>query len=275
MNEQLVVLTFPGHYLLTALTIQSYLKFQNPQKITVVVDDLHPMAWPSYLEDCASLYAPATIVKISSIPNTNKFVTGWLRQQIAKLYLDHVIDSDQWFFTDGDVQFTQPVGPMTYYTIIPNDDVQPGQNRYVQKLLNLDNPGIRVDNQQVCVSSPPFRLMSAAILQSLRNHVQAQTNVTMDQIHLDLDQYNYRNGWQNYVYSEWELIENYRLHVLKESVDLVNCAEYHIKNPPQVLEPCYFQTHYGTDRDLGSDFFAQYNITVTQESWERLNKIHR
>jgi hypothetical protein len=252
----LVVLTYPGHFLLTVLTIRSYLEYHTPTAVIIVADDLSPYAWDSYLQDCQQLY-DTQIIPLSCISQAQQFGKGWIRQQVAKLYLDTILKVDCCFFTDGDIVFLNPVDVNdTPYSIPDFSEVSQQQLDYVSRLLRINNPGIRVNGQLVCVSDPPFRTMHCQTLQQLRNCVGVQITQTGAGM------------------SEWELIENFRHHVLGENLNLVRYAPHNIKNPDKKLDyfSHQFLTHYGTDRDLGQDFF---DFSISDRVWSELSKISK
>lgn len=245
----LVVFTYPGHFFLTVLTIRSYLEYHEPTEVIVVADDLSPYAWNTYIKDCQNLYW-APVIPFSQIPITKQFNNGWFRQQVAKLHLDQVIDTECWFFTDGDIIFLHSVDLMhTPYSIPEFTNTSQQQQNYVQKLLKIANPGIRVNNLLVCVSDPPFRVMYGQILKQLRDHVGEHITTTGPGM------------------SEWELIENFRQHVLSEKLNLVRYAPHNILNLDKKLDFFQYQflTHYGTDRDLGRDFF---DFEISDRIWQ-------
>jgi hypothetical protein len=254
----LVVLTYPGHFLLTALTIQSYLTYHTPTEIVVVADDIGPYAWNSYLKDCQDLYW-TDVIPFSQISETKKFNNGWIRQQIAKLHLDQVIAADSWFFTDGDIVFLHSVDPSHVpYSVPYYNEVTRQQNEYVNELLGID-AGICVDHQQVCVSNPPFRAMQTSVLQELRQH--AGEKLTTTGIGM----------------SEWELIENFKQHIKGEQLNLVKYAPHRLNDPDADLNyfDHQFLTCYGTDRELGRDWFSGQRVYTTDRIWQILSEIQR
>lgn len=254
-NLPLVVLTYPGHFLLTVLTIRSYLEYHSPTEVVVVADDLSPHAWPTYLKDCQDLYW-CPVIPVSQIPHTQEFNTGWIRQQIAKLHLDQVVDADAWFFTDGDIVFLNPADPThTPYTVPYYNTTTQQQNEYVNQLLEID-AGIQVDGKQVCVSNPPFRTMQATVLKQLRNYVGKKLNQTGPGM------------------SEWELIENFRQQVLGQQLNLVKYAPHSLGDTTADLDYFDYQflTCYGTDKDLGRDFF---DFLISDRIWQILSNINR
>jgi hypothetical protein len=258
------VLTYPGHFLLTTLTIRSYLKYHEPVSITVIADDLSDLAWSRYLDDCKQQYG-CNIIPVSSIEPAQAFQNNpWVRQQIVKLYLDQVLPHNDWFFTDGDLEyyFFAPCDIIPY-VITRGGPEQVKHNAYVSEMLGIDNPGIYAEHpdmdwqpgtyrHQVCVSNPPFRIMQAQTLQKLRAHVEQLHGQPFIQLHQRTD----------HLVSEWELIANFQTHVLKENINLVYYPTVPIDKPQLTNpnQPDYCGTCYQGDQEFDSYWWQQKGI---------------
>lgn len=297
MSQPLVVLTYPGHFMTTALTIRSYFFHNEPVPVTVIADDISRFAWPSYITDCEHFYAgladSVTVIPVSTLPQAqyyNQPHNGWLRQQLVKLYLDKIIDLTECFFTDGDMQFQFPVPrdsvPFTI-TNNPRDTVRARQNAYVSQMLQITNPGIVATHPhmdfapncqaQVCVSNPPFRTMRAQTLKQLRQHIWDLRGQTIEQSHAwmyDTCEY-LPNGDAPFLESEWELIENFRVHVLGEDINPVYYPAVPMSAtghyPSIGMEFCV--TTYVSDRGLGRAWFQQHDLAVSDQVWQHLAQI--
>jgi hypothetical protein len=271
----LVILTYPGHFLLTGLTIKSYLEHHaHTEQIIVVVDDISNKAWPTYLTDCHQLYSTfVPTIKIQSaslVPAAHQFTFGWVRQQIIKLYLDLIIDAESWFFTDGDIVFLHPVNPSdTPYTLpVWPDEVQ---NNYIRKLLGIEQAGIFVNEKQVCVNNPPFRAMNRQTLIDLRNHVEQVHGKPTSKVHLE-----YQRTLPNRI-CEWELLESFQMYVQGRQPYLVQYAPHDLMNIPDNLTHFthQFLTCYNADQDFGRDWFSNQGIIVSDDIWQILSNINR
>jgi len=276
MVDPVVILTYPGHYLLTALTIKSYLKYHRPTNFIVVADDLSLHAWDNYVHDCKKLYqslipTDCQIQPSSNIIPASQFKSGWVRQQIIKLHLDQVVDFDSWFFTDGDIVFLHSVESTDIPYTTPDSCVNTSQDQYVTKVLGIANPGIRVNNQRVAVDDPAFRTMTRLVLQGIRQHVQLHHQKSLSELHLE---YEAKNSIE---ISEWQLIENYKQRILGQELKLVKYAPHNLLSVPERLDffSHQFLTYYGTDANLGRDFFNNYNVTVSDQLWQILSNIQR
>ena len=278
--DPLVVLTYPGHFLLTSLTIQSFLKHNKADSVYVIVDDLSRFCWPGYVDDCKQLYNNATILLVSDLAPVALFTENpWIRQQIVKLHLDQLLPFDRWMFSDGDVEYFFPVPVDSIpFSIMRGGSTPHQHNAYVAKLLGIDSPGIYTEHpdmdwepgttrHQVCVSNPPFRTMYAQILKQLRIHIETLHNQTVTQVHLTES-----------MASEWELIANFQLLVLKNTVDLVYYPTIPMINPPllrHVNQPDYCATCYNTDADFDRQWWHSKGIDISDQLWPTLSNIVR
>ena len=271
----LVVLTYPGHFLLTVLTIRSYLEYHTPTEVVVIADDLSPHAWDSYLKDCQDMYW-APVIPVSQIAEAKKFNSGWIRQQIVKLYLDQLLAYNTWFFTDGDVEYCAPAPTNVIpFTITRTGTLRPQQNAYVAQLLGIDSAGIYTEHpdmdwepgtrrHQVCVSNPPFRTMSSTTLQQLRQHIEQQGQSAADS-HSTVD---------HLAVSEWELIANFQLNVLKQDIPLVYYPTVAIDSG-QTSPVDYCATCYDADSAYSQEWWKSKGIMVSDRIWQILSKISK
>jgi Family of unknown function (DUF6492) len=279
--QPLVALTYPGHFLLTALTIQTYFQHHPLVPVIVIVDDLSVHCWPNYIKDCEELYQ-CQIIPISTIRPANLFAHGWVRQQIAKLYLDYVLPYDTWFFTDGDIEYCKPAPQNVIpYVITRGGLIQEKQNAYVSKLLDISNPGIWTEHKdmdwehgtcqhQVCVSNPPFRTMNTHTLQQLRYHIEKLHKKTIEELHISVTDLNNLN----YSISEWELIANFQIHVLNEIFELV----YYPTVPIGDLNGSHYAycgTCFTTDSAFNQSWWKEKNIAIDDRTWNNVINISK
>ena len=267
--EALVITTYPGHFYLTATTIQSYLKHNQSLPIVVIADDLSEWAWPSYAYDCATTYG-CEIVSARTLQKLHKFAHApWYRQQMIKLHLDQILPFDSWLSVDGDIVFVEPLRVLAdYYTHSPGGDIQKKQNAYVSRVLGLDKVGIWAYGQQLCMSNPPIKHLNKNLLIQLRDHVQKLHQTDMFDLHLTL-------MGHEYSVSEWELIENFKCHVLQKDLQLVKYNTHLIGNSQQTRPKHCCLTCYSTDQEIGLGWFERQGIAVSDTIWQRLTEITR
>jgi hypothetical protein len=279
----LVVLTYPGHFLLTALTIQSYFQHHPQVPTTVIVDDISNLCWDTYLDDCEELYN-CKIIKASSINSAVMLKNNpWIRQQIIKLHLDLILPFNEWFFTDGDVEyhFLAP-RPAIPYKITRGGETQQKQNNYVSKVLGISNPGIFASHphmnwqpgttyHQVCVSNPPFRSMHSDTLIQLREYIN-QTH-TKDIVTLSSQELNN----QDYLMSEWELIANFQMQILKQDINLVYYPTVPFDRLPdnRPNQPNYCSTGYEQDCAYSRIWWQSKGVEVSDRLWDIISKLEQ
>lgn len=269
MNQALVVLTYPEHFFLTFLTVRSFLQFHPKTKdIKIIVDDISDKIWPNYEQDCKTYYGQhygAHIIKASDAPVLKKFANnGWVRQQMIKLYLDQLVDCPQCFFTDGDIVFLHSVNVNHVPYSVPTLDQHTDQiNSYVNRVLGIDHAGITVGDQQVCVSNPAFRFIDCDMLPRLRNHVVANTGQDFSDLHQDIGKNNTAS------ISEWELMENFKTHLQKKPLELVQYAphDFSALGSPLDFFPYQFVTGYCTDAQLGHAWLESQGVSDLEPYW--------
>ena len=72
MRNRIVILTFPAHFYLTKLCLDSIRKhFQCCKNILILVDDTSELAWDSYYTDCKNLYL-SEFVETQAISKINE-----------------------------------------------------------------------------------------------------------------------------------------------------------------------------------------------------------
>lgn len=288
MRQHAVILTYPGHFLLTGLTIQSVKEyFPEVNDITVLADDISDRSWSTYVQDCERFYQ-CSIIALSKFDRFRKFRGNpWIRQQIVKLYLDEVLPFQEWFFVDGDVIFyfgiDQNVVPYTLvpYSGVPLSERDPGpgettsqQLYYVQHLLGIETDGIWHEGpegyKRVCASGAPFRDMQAQTLKDLRSYVEQRFSKSFDDIHLAL-----ANDTRHSV-SEWELIETFRLKIQHKQLDLRFYPPYNVLDilpPKEYVRPLpFFKTCYCSDTELGEQWWNQQALSIPNNIWSILPK---
>ena len=295
--QAFVTLTYPPHFLSTAATIKSYFNHHPTLPVVVIVDDtnitrlpsfgINFVEWPDYISDCEQLYGllgqNCQIVRLSqSVLYTSKNITlfpGWLRQQMVKFYMDQLLlDLESWFFSDGDLFFFQPTPVATPYSYVTR--FNPGWIDYVVNTLKIDadltkHPISKETTDDVTVSNPPWRYMSAAVLKGLRSYVEQIHSVDFMQYHLD---YAKTHSDQLCTWSEWELIELYQTRVLHQ----LPCLEF---SPPMQFQRDALPTYTApfnvtmlnlpSERDMGRDWFEAMGVTVTDDHWAKISKIQK
>ena len=260
MRSRAVVLTYPGHFLLTKLTLKS-IKVNLPeiQEITIIADDCSLLAWPGYIDDCIKSYQ-CHVIPVSST-GMAKVEPGWLRQQMIKMHIDQLIDWPEFFITDGDIIFDSAVP----YDIVPFNyidftDIDLHQSRYVSRMLGIPHRPLKIGDQDAITSNSAFRDTKAKWWNSMRSYIENRFNQSLLDLHKDLE------SLQGV--TEWELIESYKINVLKIDPKFGTLFCQEITNPQdQVLGP-KFSTCWCVDRELGYEWWHTQGINL--DLWEIL-----
>lgn len=257
MRDRAVVLTYPAHFLLTKLTIESIKQhLSDIKRITVLVDDMSQLAWKDYKKHCADFYDAEVLFlsdfELQQMQHLKKH--PWLKQQIIKMYLDVVFPADEEiFFTDGDVVFYHYVD----YWCVPYFRMKPShiteqQVKYISLALGVDYKPISVDGRIIVTSGPPFRDIELCILSQVRRAIETNTNLDFTSYHVSIMQDNTQSV------SEWELLEYYKHKILDKPLDF---QYYHLQYLNKTLnrDPGkYFGSCFCSDREFG-------------EAWWKLN----
>jgi hypothetical protein len=294
MRENAVILTYPGHFHLTQLTIRSVREHIQPKDITVIVDDWSFLVWDGYVEDCKQTYTNCNIIHTSQFEFLKPFEgNSWMRQQMIKLNLHKILDFNDWFFTDGDIEFyhdipknitpysvrTIPMSEWEVYSTLPLADRGTElMANYVNNMLGLSNfwdlpaPFIKEGpNRVISSSGVPFRDMNKHLLEELEQFLTTKFNTDLATIHVAVMKDNTQ------AMTEWELMEAYRKYIRKEDLIMVRFLPHnkdHIEEAKRNLhidaEEYYYLMHFLPDSDLGPNWFAEQGIKINEEIWQKI-----
>lgn len=299
--QAMVTLTYPPHFLSTAATIKSYFNHHPVVEVVIVIDDTNLIKlpginntfveWPDYVNDCKELYGSlghlCSYVRLSQIPlfTSSKIASsiGWLRQQMVKFYMDQLLpDLESWFFTDGDMFFFETLPDATPYSAITG--YYPSWIKYVADTLQIapelvkhsvDYLHVNNRSNEITVSNPPWRHMSAAVLQGLRQYIELKHNVDFMQYH---NTYAESNGNQQCSWSEWELIELYQTHILQRPNQLKFCPPMPFQREPPTNYRSPFKStmlNLPAECDMGRDWFESMGVAVSDDHWQKACKIKK
>ncbi len=260
MRSRAVVLTYPGHFLLTQLTLRSIRQhFPEVKEIIVVADDCSSLIWPEYLANCAKSYQ-CDVIPVSSTA-MSEVEPGWLRQQMVKMHIDRLIDWPEFFITDGDIRFDDPVPfGIVPFNYIDFTDVDLQQSLFVSHMLGIPHRPLKIRDQNVITSNSAFRDTKAEWWKSMRSYIENRFGQSLLDLHKDLDSV---KG-----VTEWELIESYKINVLKiePEFDTLFCQE--MTNPQEKITDAKFSTCWCVDRELGYEWWQHQGIDLSL--WEVL-----
>lgn len=297
--QAFVTLTYPPHFLSTAATIKSYFNHHPTLPVVVIVDDTNItripgcdidfVEWPDYISDCKELYGSlgqnCQIVRLSQTdltPGKNKTLfPGWLGQQMVKFYMDHLLsDLESWFFSDGDIFFFNTTPAATPYSYVSG--YNPAWISYVADTLKIDPVLVKhtaaVQTQDdITVSNPPWRLMSAAVLKGLRSYVEQIHSVDFIQYHLNYVKRLKGKLWEQCTWSEWELIELYQSRVLNQPTRLEFCPPMSFQQtiPTKNLPFTVSMLNLPKDLEMGRSWFERTGVPVSDDHWQKASRIKK
>lgn len=286
--DAVAVVTYPGHALTTVLTIRNLLNLTLwTSPVHIFIDDQGPQyqLWPNFSDEYQALLRqqfPNTtfVFHMFSDFNFAHIWDGWLRQQMIKLNLDRALPGDLWYVTDGDVQLTRVLDinetPFNFVTNL-NPLIDQQNESYLGYMLGISNPRIQYKDQAVFTHLAPFRWVRKHHLQGLRTFVTDKHVNDFNIIHTNLMReeriIGYGNKPTDLSMTEWDLLELYRERVLGEDLGL----HYWINQTNEIRgcdhEPTHFWTFFGTDRDLGIEWFA--SLRVSEDLWTQVQAITR
>lgn len=278
---KVAVLTYPGHFFLTQLCVRSLPTLFAGQafETVLVYDDLAANNWPNYKQDLEEIFPDSTLIAYSSLPALEKVSVGWWRQQLVKLHIDKILSGDEWLLVDGDVIFDTKIN----VRVIPvcrfnNDSITIMATRYVSDLLGIDHPFITVDDRPYLTNNVPWRFVDRNLLERLREHIAQRYPGDLVDLHAGwfLDQTIVANWPEPMRWSmcEWDLLENFRYHILKSDLPVSVTGSYNHDRDPKSLATPTFRHGYKKDQELGAQWFESQNLNICPELWQKSKHWH-
>ena len=254
--DAIAVITYPGHFYSTVKTVNQ-LRTMYDAPVYIFADNKHPDAWDTYLLDVAEAVGNCTVIPFAKF-GFEDVHDGWLRQQLVKLNLHWFLPGELWYVSDGDVTVERELQPnevpYNWMPTLVNSPTPAQQRTYIKHFIGVY--GLTIDDKPIFTHHAPIRYISKKDLVGLHNHVLATTGNEFNDEHLKWIKNGRISGQgrtdEHMSLTEWDLLENYRLLVDKQELDLVY---YDVGNG--------FDTFYGTDRDLQFD-------TVDDKIWQKI-----
>jgi hypothetical protein len=292
MIDAVVIITYPGHFLTTALTIQNIQQqydFDAPYHI--YIDNLGPQVWPTYTVEFQTFLTsvfPHLQFKwhyFSEFGFGKPIWDGWLRQQMIKLNLDHATPGNHWYVSDSDVMINHPLQEdQTPFRFINNPShlINRQQEAYNGFMLGIDDPRVRYHEKPVFTHHAPFRFVRRETLEGLRTYVGQLHSRDFNMLHSSLMKQEKIIAFgptpEHMSMTEWDLLELYRSRILQQPLNMryyLGKHDWHYDREPCDQDPVQFWTFFGTDRDMSRQWFAEQGIIVSDSVWHRLMTIHR
>ena len=253
--DAIAVITYPGHFYSTVKTVDQLRTMYNAP-VYIFADNLHPDAWDTYVRDVEAT-TQCVVIPFAAFEFEHVH-DGWLRQQLVKLNVHKHLPGKTWYVTDGDVTVQRELQsnevPFNWSPTLMHSLTTDQQRTYIT--LFIGNYGLTVDDKPVFTHHAPFRHITRKDLEGLHKHVLATTGNEFNAEHekwIKCQRIVGYGGSSNHMsMTEWDLLENYRILVDKQPLNLVY---YDVGSG--------FDTFYGTDRDLEFE-------NVSEEIWQKI-----
>jgi len=286
-----VVLSYPGHFHQTQMSVKSLMKFYpETQKITFVLDDIQTDTWPSYVDDhvlamSSWLTIPFEVLRTSQMQHIRQCFIGWWRQQLIKLTLDQLVSGDEWFVVDGDTIFQTRSD--IKQSVPVSFRYQPSQNysilscNYVKTLLGISQGNLTCRGTAVGTNPIPFRWLTKELLAGLRSHVESRLGQEFVALHLAwFRNQTIVNEWNpptKLAMSEWELIECYRRFVLDIKLPFAEVGSGYplYTDLASLVQKQHVFLHPYLDDAKIDLVWLQQNLDVDQRTWTHALEWHQ
>lgn len=248
--------------------MRSVKKYLSHLPIDIIIDDFGLKYWPTYVSDCQQYLSTEfpdlniNFKLFSWLPGVDDAGHGgWFRQQLIKLHLDQLVESESWAVVDADVIFTEEPRFNTIPAVIHKTatPIDLGNRLYVKSMLNIPEPYLGPEDEYWCASGVPFRLLSRDLLTKLRQHVETIHNKNFLELHNSLMTGNeivaYDPNGQSMIMSEFQLIEVFRNRCYKKL--------------PVQTGASHFEHDSVKDWRRDRHWFESQQVKVTDQLWQQ------
>jgi len=278
-----VVLTFPGHFFLTVMTLESIRYFYpDIKQIYVLYDDQVTAGWPDYVDDCCKWYR-IPHDRFISYSQVNKDIAqcrvGWYRQQLIKCSIDQGVPGDRWFVVDGDIVFDQKVDVDNITPVQhrdhPNDMLSLAVKRCTNTLLGIDQSPLLFDGRFKITSSIPFRILEKSVLEELRHRVETNIGGNFVQQLTEMVHAHrlvaYDDTGSGMVMHEWELIEAVNHIMYPGRFRIVDMGSgYNLTKHTAMCGPAQFRHGYVYSHELSKLWLIeQLGERIVEKFWDK------
>jgi len=285
VTTQAVVISFPGHFFMTALCIQSLARhYTCIDHVTVAYDDLGPWSWPDLDQDLLRFYRSHTTAYLDIVPfsawghHMQRITAGWWRQQCVKMCVDQQVPGDAWLVVDGDIIFESAV---SIWDVVPvhclfdgSDPCSRMAENYTDTLLALQGSRVKNHLGRHCItSSIPFRHLDRSLLTSLRQHVEQHWQQDFVALHADMLADQRIVAWDSagdkMVLHEWDLIEAWRAHSRDHDRPTREIGSgYHVFANVSVGHETYRHSSL-RDQALGRAWLRYRGLDIPDDLWNK------
>lgn len=280
---QVVVLTYPGHFFITKLCIESIRRhYPETTQIHVLFDDSARGLWQNYGQNCREYYQNGVqCYPYGSIdPTILQCPVGWWRQQLVKLCIDKLLTRcNEWFVVDGDVIFDERIN-IQKITPVHDREVTSSPTaimvaRYVDYMLGSNNSRVQINNRTVITSSIPFRWLDRAGLMHLRKIAEEQMQKDFilghNEMFLQGNIVGHDETASKMVMHEWELFEAYNNVYRHDDYKVVETGSgYHTTADTSKCIPGHRFRHSSlVDTELGKKWLRQQGLIIPKQIWTK------
>ena len=282
MRNNIVLLTYPGHFLLSKLAIESIKKISPQSNITVIADNISNLTWNGYIDDCKVFYGVEVIPTNQTLNLLTMFKgDGWLRQQMVKLNLDRFLPGDLWYVTDGDIICERLIGaneiPYNYQTT-HNPLINAQQHMYIKHMLGI-NQKLQLNGEDIYTHHIPVRWVTRDDLHSLYRHVSDVNQNDANIAHFNLMRKERIIGYgptpEHLSMTEWDLLETWRILIDEQQPKYRYWILDDGAAPRKNVPVSRLKTFFGTDRDFSQEYFENQGLQVPADAWKKVLEISR
>lgn len=280
MINSTVIITYPHHFFTTRLCVERLVRHNNiTGPFVIVYDDCFNTEYKDYLTDLKSYFGTyfgdySISYRPFSALGLYHNIPGWLRQQLAKLYLDKLVAGEKWLVIDSDCLLDKPLPlnkVLATYSDRADELDQKFQN-YCNFMLAAHKQVSTNDVRYLTLESCPVRVVTKTLLSNLRQTVELEHTKDFFDLHVELINKGQLNAMDSSLaMSEWNLIESFRKNVMHDDVEFETSV--HINNalhPESIPATCQFTTFYDSEDALGQAWFESQGIAVDESIWSKI-----
>ena len=278
-DAPLVIFTYCQHYHLTKLAILNAMHRIKHSGIIVMYDDVFSSQWAvlgTHLSlDMLRHGIAIETVPYSALPLARIISDGWIRQQVVKLNLHHVLEHQDYIMLDGDAMVLQSVDPTAACHINMNDVPNDDSFNFYDHLLQLNGARVIYQNRPITFSSVPLK------------HVRSSTLAGLERLVMDLHGQSIYSLYEHMrsrtdagiSFSEFDIIGTYDALVARDGLPVTHLdIKYAEKDEFLQLyknNDGYKMLMYATTQGKESiprHWYQQQGIEINEKIWTMLNR---
>lgn len=278
--KHVVVISHRYHYHICQVAIDFIRKQYNPDKFTILFDDVKgtKRGWDDAGRQLVRTVAEkygfkdnyVTAHGFSIVNNVHAEKRGWLRQQYVKLNLHNFLDGDEWLVVDGDTLINAPIDPWKYQYINHGDrDPLPYHyyDFFTRYILDLEDKRPYFDGSPVGFMAMPVNLLTRKTLAGLESYIFDLHGTDIKGV---LDSFTLKKDKEKYVeLSEYSIIGNYRYFISKDMPEMryVNLSVEQGHDFVRNWQNRDIAVLDGKD-NLPIEWYQQMGVTINKDVWD-------